>query len=433
MFDAEAYKKRVKWFSDARFGMFIHWGLYSIPARGEWVASYERIAKEDYHKYFEQFNPAAFNPAEWARLCKKAGMKYAVLTAKHHDGFCLFDSGYTGFKSTNTSLGRDIVAEYLDAFRKEGIKTGLYYSIIDWRHDGFPHFGDRQHPMRDNPAFKGKKHDFNNYLDYMHAQVRELCTNYGKIDVLWFDFSYGEMTGEKWRATELVKMVRGLQPDIILNNRLEASGEGFGSLATDNPTEYSGDFVSPEQIIPPNGLFRQNGEPLLWEACITLNNHWGYCHGDRHYKPAGMVIKKLVECVSKNGNLLLNVGPDANGRIAEEAVRILEDVGRWTAKNGEAVYGCGASFMEKPEYGRITRNGSKIYYHVMDNPIGFIPLTGLKKEEITAVRLLETGAELKIEDNWICGNYPETAFVSLGESPLLLDESDTVLEVTVKE
>lgn len=164
---------------------------------------------------------------------------------------------------------------------------------------------------------------FDRYLDYMHHQVEELCTNYGKLDILWFDFSYENMRGEKWRATKLMEMVRRLQPDVIVDNRLEVSGEGYGSIATEEPTAYSGDFVSPEQIIPPGGLCRSNGEPLYWEACITMNNHWGYHRYDKDFKPAKTIIRKLVECVSKDGNLLLNVGPDAHGRIPQESIDIL--------------------------------------------------------------------------------------------------------------
>ena len=189
-FDREAYDRRMEWYRDARFGMFIHWGLYAIPARGEWVRSTEQIPKEDYMKYFEEFNPVDFEPRKWAKAAKEAGMKYVVLTAKHHDGFCLFDSQYTDFKSTNTKCGRDLVAEYVDAVRAEGLKVGLYFSLLDWFHDDFPHYGDRNHPMRNNPAYKNDDRDFDRYLTYMHNQVREICTNYGKLDVLWFDFSY---------------------------------------------------------------------------------------------------------------------------------------------------------------------------------------------------------------------------------------------------
>ncbi len=430
-FDWDAYNKRVQWFTEARFGMFIHWGLYAIPARGEWVRSVERISVEDYQPFFDEFNPTDYDPKTWAKLAKQAGMKYAVLTAKHHDGFCLFDSALTDYKATNTPAGRDLVREYVDAFRAEGLKVGLYYSIIDWHHPDFPHYGDRQHPERDNPAWKDATHNFDNYLDYMHGQIKELCTNYGKIDIFWFDFSYGDMMGEKWRATELVRMMRSYQPHVLIDNRLEASGEGFGSLVTANPSEYCGDFVSPEQIIPPKGIYNETGEPVVWEACITMNNHWGYCATDRNYKEAPMVVKKLVECVSKGGNLLINVGPDAKGNIPRESVEILEGVGKWMRKNSASVYGCGYAGIDKPDFGRVTRNGNVYYYHVMEPTVGMIPLTGIDKDSIANVREVATGAELQIINNWISGNYPE-AFVSYGENPALPDDIDYVVAVTVK-
>lgn len=433
MFDRAAYEKRVQWYRDARFGMFIHWGLYSIPARGEWVRSVEKISVEDYQPFFEEFNPVDYAPKAWAKLAKEAGMKYAVLTAKHHDGFCLFDSKLTDYKSTNTPAGRDLVREYLDAFRAEGLKVGLYYSIIDWHHPDYPHYGDRQHPMRDNEAYRCKQHDFDNYLKYMHGQIEELCTNYGKIDIFWFDFSYDDMRGEKWQATKLMKMIRSHLPDVLTDNRLEVSGEGFGSLATANPTPYSGDFVSPEQIIPPEGIVDHAGNPVTWEACITLNNNWGYHATDNDYKPAPMVVRKLVECVSKGGNLLLNVGPDARGNIPPKSVEILKEVGKWMHLNGESIYGCGIADIEKPDYGRVTRKGNTLYYHVTDNPIGFVPLTGIAADKVKAARLLATGAELPVEKNWITNNYPDLAFVSLGPSPVLPDETDTVIKVELSE
>src|SRR5699024_9721761 len=216
-FNREAYNRRMEWYLDARFGMFIHWGLYSIAAREEWLRSTEEITKEDYMKYFEEFDPCDYDPKAWARAAKEAGMKYVVLTAKHHDGFCLFDSQYTEFKSTNTKLGRDIVKDFVEAVREEGLKVGLYFTLLDWYHDDYPHYGDRHHPMRNNPAYKNDGRNFDNYLTYMHNQIREICTNYGKIDLLWFDFSYDDMRGEKWKATELMNMVRSLQPDVIID------------------------------------------------------------------------------------------------------------------------------------------------------------------------------------------------------------------------
>ena len=425
----EARQKRIQWFQEARFGMFIHWGLYAIPARSEWIRSYERISNADYQKYFDEFNPTHYDPKAWAKAAKDAGMRYAVLTAKHHDGFCLFDSKLTDYTSTNTPAGRDLVREYVDAFRAEGIKVGLYYSVIDWHHKDYPHWKDRQHPERDNEAFKDTKHDFDNYLKYMHGQVEELVTNYGQIDLLWFDFSYDNLTGEAWRATELMRMIRKHQPNVITDNRLEVSGEGFGSLLSGNPSVYSGDYVSPEQIIPPEGITDKNGKPVPWEACITMNGHWGYAERDKFFKPAPMLIRKLVECVSKGGNLLLNVGPDARGLIPDESLNILSDIGKWMKRNSESIYGCGIAGIDKPDFGRVTRKGKALYYHVFDNPIGYLALNGVKPEQVKSIRLLSSGAEMFVTRDWITNNYPEYCFTSFGPNPVPPDEVDAVVKV----
>ena len=345
--------QRTQWFREARFGMFIHWGLYAIPARGEWVRSHEELSIQDYEPYFKDFDPVDYNPREWVRLAKAAGMKYAVLTAKHHDGFCLFDSAYTDYKCTNTKAGRDLVREFVDACHQEGIKAGLYFSIIDWHHPDYPKYGDLYHPMRNNVAFKDEKIDFDRYLDFMHNQVRELVTNYGQLDILWFDFAYGDMTGEKWRATELIKMVRQHQPNVIIDNRLEGNGDKHGSILTAEPSIFSGDFVSPEQLLPPTGVLDDEGNPVPWELCATMNNHWGYCNFDYDYKSASMIVRKLVECVSKDGNMIMNVGPDARGNIPPQSVAILQEIGRWMDLNGESVYGCGICSLPKPEWGPL--------------------------------------------------------------------------------
>ena len=432
-FDRREYESRMRWFLDARFGMFIHWGLYAIPARGEWVRSSEEMPEEEYMKYFYEFDPKAFDAKAWAKAAKAAGMKYIILTAKHHDGFCLFDTRTTDFKSTNTKLGRDIVREFVDAARAEGLKVGLYYSLIDWHHKDFPHYGDRQHPMRNHAEYSNENRNFDIYLDYMHAQVKELCSNYGRIDILWFDFSYDDMRAEKWRASRLVDMVRTLQPGIILNNRLECSGEGFGSLAQGRPAAYHGDFVSPEKIVPPYGLFDPEGRPVYWEVCATMNRNWGYCGTDNYYKSAEMLQKKLVECVSKGGNFLLNVGPDANGSIPQKALDILNKIGRWVDVNGEGVFGCGVSGLEKPDWGRITRNGRTLYLHIFENTLGPLPLYGIKADAIESMRLLCDGREIALSDSWVHSDYQDIAFAELGPDPILPDSMDTVLKVTLKE
>ena len=301
-------KEYMRWYLDARFGMFIHWGIYAIPGRGEWVKQQESIPEGAYQPFFETFNPVNYDPRAWARLAKAAGMKYVVMTSKHHDGFCLFDSKYTDYKATNTPAGRDLVKEYVEAFRAEGLKVGFYYSLLDWHHPDYPIAGDKLHPFRNFPEFKDHKGNLPRYADYVRNQVEELLTNYGKIDIIWFDFSYDEMRGEAWKATELVKMVRRLQPGIIIDNRLG------GNIDAKEPEIYAGDFASPEQIIPAEGVTNVDGQPIPWEACITLNDHWGYAAWDKNWKPARTVVRALVECVSKGGNLAAQCRADRQGR-----------------------------------------------------------------------------------------------------------------------
>ncbi len=428
---------RTEWFRDDRFGMFIHWGLYAIPARGEWVMSKEKMTVDEYRKYFEEFNPTEYNPREWARLAKEAGMKYVVLTAKHHDGFCLFDSKLTEYKSTNTKIGKDLVKEFVEAVREEGLKVGLYFSLIDWSHKDYPKYGDAFHPMKDNLDYKNEEINFDRYLKFMHGQVEEIVTNYGKLDILWFDFSYGDMMGEKWKATELIKMVREKQPDVIIDNRLETSGEGFGSMVEEEPSIYSGDFASPEQIIPPQGITNVLGKPVPWELCMTMNNNWGYSSTDFEYKPTYLIIRKLVECVSKNGNMILNVGPDANGRIPDESKKKLREIGAWMSKNKDSIYGCSALNVDKPEWGRYTKKGNKIYAHIFECPIGPLALTGLKGKDIKLMRRLADGSEVKRGESWVTAAYEDIPFATLGEIPhftyKLPDDRDTVIEITMKE
>jgi alpha-L-fucosidase len=368
--------------------MFIHWGIYAIPGRGEWVRNQEILSVEDYQNYFDTFNPVDYEPGEWAKIAKNAGMKYAVMTAKHHDGFCLFDSQLTDYKATNTPAGRDLIKEYVEAFRAEGLKVGFYYSLLDWHHPDYPHYGDGIHPMRNNEAWKGKKHDFDNYIKYMHGQVKELVSNYGKIDIMWFDFSYGDMSGEKWKATELVRMVRKLQPGIIVDNRLG------GDMESEIPDYYAGDFEGPEQVIPHEGVFDVKGRRIPWEACITLNNNWGYSTND-DYKSPSDVILALVNCVSKGGNLLLNVGPDAKGRIPVKSQDVLKIVGEWIGLNGESIYGCGPAPYPKPEWGRFTMKGDTLFAHITDSNIGQYYMKGMKGK-IKGGRTLFDGKEIFI-------------------------------------
>ena len=396
----ESRARRIKWFTEARFGMFIHWGIYALPARAsrsEWIKSVDQLNDEQYQLYFDTFNPGDYNPSEWARLAKEAGMKYAVLTTKHHDGFCLFDSEYTDYKSTNTPCGRDLVKEYVEAFRAQGLKVGFYYSLLDWHHPDYPAYNDAFHPMRGNENYKHYGENFDNYLTYMHNQVRELMTNYGKIDILWFDFHYNDMTGEKWKASELIKMVREINPDVIIDDRLG------GDIRADEKPLFVGDFGSPEQMIPKYGLTDYHGTPIPWETCMTLNNCWGYSRDD-NYKSARNVINMLVECTSKGGNLILNVGPDANGKIPEKSVKVLKEVGEWMKYNSEAIYGCSYSGLEKPEFGRITKSDDAYYLYVTDHSSENLAVYDIP-EKIKCATLLYDGALISMADPWNVESY----------------------------
>ncbi|MFW5685934.1 MAG: alpha-L-fucosidase [Spirochaetota bacterium] len=432
----EQVMNRTEWFREARVGMFIHFGLYAIPARGEWVRSMERSSVEEYHRYFDEFNPAELDMDEWMRVAAKAGARYVVLTAKHHDGFCLYDSALTDYKVTNTPYGRDIIEEYVGAARRHGLRVGIYYSLVDWYHEGYPVWQDRQHPLRDDPAWKGVDHDFDAYLDFMHGQVRELCTNYGQVDVLWFDFSYWEMKGEAWRATELVSMVRSLQPDVLIDNRLG------GSMWAREPEPYAGDFAGPEQMIPRRPVRNFHGRPLPWESCITLNDSWGYCATDHNWKDPSFVIRALVNCVSKGGNLLINVGPDARGRIPEPSLRILSEVGSWLTTNGASIYGCGDAELPQPEWGFYTRRGTELYAHLLHPTVGHYCLPALRGR-VSEARLLADGSEAFLGPYWnsdagaeVFGDKDDV-YMNVGKPMMrtfqLPDSRDTVVRLRLAE
>ena len=376
--------ERTRWFREARFGMFVHFGLYSMVGRGEWVQSHERIPHAVYReRYFDLFTADWCDMGEWARSARLGGMRYAVLTAKHHDGFCLFDSAHTDFTSPRSPAGRDLVAEFCAACREEGLRVGLYYSLPDWAHPGYPAWGDRQHPQRDDPAERGRERDIESYLDYMHAQVRELCTNYGTIDLLWFDFSYHDMRGEAWRATDLVRMVRELQPEILIDNRLG------GALISAEPPEYAGDFAGPEHLVPQKPISAADGSPVAWETCVTLNNSWSHTPDDTAFKDDRHLIHALVNCTSKDGNLLVNMSPDGRGAVPAVWHDTMEEIGSWLAINGRSIYGCGSahSVVPQPEWGRYTTDGTTLYAHILHPGIGHYHLAGLRGHVLGASRL----------------------------------------------
>ena len=367
----EARAERTRWFLQDRFGMFIHWGLYALLARGEWVRSVERISNEDYQKYFEEFNPDHYDPKTWAKLARQAGMRYAVLTAKHHDGFCLFDSQLTGYKSTNTPCSRDLVREYVEAFRAEGLKVGLYYSLLDWHHPDYPAYGDRHHPMRESEDYKNRPQDFSRYIETLHGQVRELLSDYGKIDIIWFDGGWERMPDE-WQATELEAMIRSLQPEILINDRLPGAG----------------DYNTPEQFVPPQVPDR------AWEACMTINESWGYNPDDKQFKSGRQLVHTLCEIAARGGNLLLNVGPMADGKLPPELLERLAVIEGWMARHAESIIGTAPGLEPWQFYGPSTRRGDRIYLHLLMRPYDTVSVRGLPIRRVRSVRALGAGREL---------------------------------------
>lgn len=423
----ENYQKvmaRTQWWREARFGMFIHFGAYAVPARGEWVKSNEKLTTEQYQQYIDVFNPADFDAKEWAKTAKKAGMKYAVLTAKHHDGYCMFDSKLTDYKLSSRFNGRDVVREFLDAFRAEGIKVGLYYSIIDWHHPDYPNVGN--HPQRLDKEYAKRTFNWGNYLKYMHGQIEELVSNYGKIDIMWFDYSFDDYSGEKWKAKELVEMVRKHQPDIILDNRLETRD---GNSSMDRMVKTLGDFETPEQDIPDAPIYDKFGNPVPWETCLTLNDSWGYNERDKNWKSPELIIHSLVNCVSKNGNMLLNVGPDARGKIPEVSIKTLSEVGKWMKINGESIYGCGMCNLPRQDWGRYTQHGKMVYAHWLYPVVGEINARGINTENVKMITFLYSGAELPFRKSWWGNTSEGNCFINAGNSSEKPDLSDTVIKI----
>ena len=363
------------WFVPDRFGMFIHWGPGALHA-GEvsWARYREPILDADYQKYVDHFEPDLYDPDAWAQAAAAAGMRYAVLTTKHHDGFCLWDSKLTQFKATNTPAGRDLVRPFVEACRKHGLKVGFYYSLIDWSH---PHFTlDFLHPMRNDPAVRAQQRSMPLYAKYMRDQMRELLTWYGPIDLLWFDFSYAEPQRPKlagwpaegwvgkgmldWESDHLLALVRELQPAAVVNDRLGIAG----------------DYLSSEQYqpsVPP----QQGGRPIPWEACMTLNDTWAYNREDRNWKSAELVLRSLIESVSMGGNLLLNVGPNGRGALDASTLSRLAAVGDWMGLHERAIRGCAASRFTPPDGCRYTQNGRRLYLHLLSWPRKYLKLEGL--------------------------------------------------------
>ncbi len=409
----EQKEKRMAWWTHDRFGLFIHWGIYALPARHEWVKRYENISDADYQKYFDRFDPDMYHPKEWAAQAKKAGMKYVVITTKHHDGFCLWDTKYTDFKVTNTPYGKDLIKPLVEAFRAEGIRIGFYYSLIDWHHPDFTY--DRLHP--NGPEEKAeldeanKKRDMDRYRRFMKDQLTELLTQYGQIDELFMDYSYPGENGkghEDWDAEGLLKLARQLQPEIIVDNRMGL-----------DHTDWGWDFVTPEQFMPQTWP-TVDGERVPWETCQTFSGSWGYHRDEYTWKSVHQLIVMLVETVSKGGNLLLNVGPTARGNFDRRANERLEGIGNWMAFNSRSVYGCTQAPAEYavPQNCFLTYNPEKnrLYIHVVEWPFKSLHLPGYRGK-IEYAQLLQDGSEVRFRTQTKQGgSTTETS----GENDLIL-------------
>ncbi len=369
----------TQWFVHDRFGMFIHWGLYALPARHEWVKSMERIDTETYQKYFKHFDPDLYDPTLWANAAASAGMKYFVVTTKHHEGFCLWDTQLNDYKATNTPYGKDLLKPMVEAFRGQGLKVGFYHSLLDWHH---PHYTvDQHHPMRDNPDYiaQDKDRDINQYVEYLFGQTRELLTQFGKVDILWYDFSVGpsdRFAGkgkDVWQSEKLIRLVRELQPGIILNDRLEIDQD------------------------------------------------------EESWKSVDLLVKMLIDSVSKGGNLLLNVGPTGRGEFDARALDRLAGMGEWMKRHSRAIYGCtqAPEAFACPEDCRYTYNPqtNRLYLHVFSWPFRHLHLDGMG-ERVEYAQLLNDASEIKM-----LKRVPEASYGAMQESR---EASLLTLELPVK-
>ena len=404
LYDIQKTAGDSSWFMHDRFGMFLHFGLYSMPARHEWVRRYEFVPDEKYNLYFKHFNPDLFDAKAWARQAREAGMKYAVLTAKHHEGFCLFDSKYTDFKVTNTAIGRDLVKEFVEAFRAEGLRVGLYYSLLDWNHPDYTI--DFKHPHYKDPdaAEQNKSRDFSKYTEYMRNQVTELLTNYGKIDIMWFDFSWRSEAGpeetdplkrgkdeEDWESERLLALIRSLQPDILINNRL-SSTRNLGDIRTPEQSTQSAWVRDP-----------QTKELAVWEVCHTFSGAWGYHRDEHSWKTSRMVIESLIRTVGHGGNLLMNVGPTARGAFDERATERLADIAKWMRYNSRSIYGCTQpeECFKAPEGTMLTESddGKRLYVHLLSYPLTYLVLNDIA-DRVEYAQMLHDGSEVAFRKNY---------------------------------
>ncbi|WP_020529767.1 alpha-L-fucosidase [Flexithrix dorotheae] len=404
---------KMEWWRDARFGMFVHWGPYAIPAGehkgvktdhiGEWIMNDLHIPIKEYEEYSKQFNPVDFNAEEWAALMKEAGMKYIVITTKHHDGFCLWDSKITDYDIMDFSpYKRDILEELAKACKKQGIALGFYHSIMDWHHPQAqaiwePNYNKSRKDTLENPEFSQY------YKNYLKPQVKELLTKYDGVKIIWFDGEWIPAYKTEM-GKEMYQFISEINPEVIVNNRVDKGRQGMSGFNAEGV--FAGDFGTPEQEIPDTGMPGTD-----WESCMTMNDTWGYKSFDHNWKSDTVLIQNLIDIVSKGGNFLLNVGPTAEGKIPAPSVERLKAMGKWMAKNSESIYGSSASPLAKPKWGRFTQKGDKIYAHVFNWPENGNLQIDKAIGDISKAYLLadKSSLELNTDASFLNVSLPETA------------------------
>lgn len=391
--------ERMEWFDDARFGLFIHWGLYAQPAGewqgqehagiGEWIQHWAKIPTSEYEALQDTFNPTKYDAEAWVKLAKDAGMKYIVITSKHHDGFALFESEHSDWDMGGTPYGKDLLKPLAEACEKHGIKLCFYHSIMDWHH---PHYG-QQAEWRGNHDTPEPNMDI--YRDYMKKQIHELLTNYGDIGIMWFDGEWEDAWTHEM-GVDLYNYCRSIQPDVIVNNRVDKGRAGMAGMTKEG--EFVGDYGTPEQEIPDTGF----GAGVYWESCMTMNDTWGFKKNDHNWKSNETLLRNLIDIASKGGNFLLNVGPTAEGEIPQPSIERLQVMGKWMDKYGESIYGTSASPFEQVSWnGRATQKplpggGTRLYLHVFEWPADGKLVVKLLQNEPQRAKLVGSDQELSI-------------------------------------
>ncbi|HEX2520529.1 MAG TPA: alpha-L-fucosidase [Terriglobia bacterium] len=386
-----------QWFQDAKFGLFIHWGIYSVLGDGEWVMNNKQMTIAEYEKLPPQFNPTAFVPAEWVSLAKAAGMKYITITSKHHDGFAMFDSKASDYDIVDrTPYKKDVLQMLAQECRKQGLKLFFYHSHLDWHHPDYHPLGRTGHHSGREP-----KGDWYRYLDYMDNQLRELCTNYGEIGGIWFD-GWWDRPDADWRLNRTYKLIHDLQPKALIGNnhhRAPFPGEDFQMFEKDLPGANTAGFNAESEI---------GNLPL--ETCETINKSWGYSKNDKSFKSEKELLHYLIRAAGYNANFLLNVGPMPDGTIQPEFAKQLRSMGDWLKKNGESIYGTRGGPLAPRPWGVTTQKGKKIYFHVLDWQDSLLPLPKMPGI-IRSAKLLKTGSKADIIDtgSGLVFNLPKEA------------------------